>query len=93
VYHLFPVRARHRTAFQTALAARGVDTLVHYPMPIPRQQAFAHPAPAACPIADRVCEEICSLPLHPFLTDEDADRVAAAVRHAVADLPVEDTAG
>jgi dTDP-4-amino-4,6-dideoxygalactose transaminase len=48
-------------------------------MPIPRQEAFAPLNPGACPVADRVCAEICSLPLHPFLSDEDADIVAEAV--------------
>jgi dTDP-3-amino-3,4,6-trideoxy-alpha-D-glucose transaminase len=80
VYHLFPVRATDRDAFQAHLAARGVGTLVHFPVPIPRQPAFAHPTPAVCPVADRVCEEICSLPLHPALSDADADLVAEAVQ-------------
>lgn len=80
VYHLFPIRSRLRSKLQAYLAGQGIDTLVHYPVPIPRQQAMAGLAAAACPIADQVCDEVCSLPLHPFLTNEDADRVAAVVR-------------
>ena len=79
VYHLFPVLAGDRDAFQAHLAAQGIGTLVHYPIPIPRQPAFARYSPAACPIADRVCAEVCSLPLHPQLPDADVDVVAAAV--------------
>ena len=44
VYHLFVVRAptaRSATALQAHLAARGIETLIHYPVPIPRQPAFA----------------------------------------------------
>ena len=78
VYHLFPVRSEDRNALQTSLAARGVETLIHYPVPISRQAAFASLAPANCPVADRVCAEVLSLPLHPLLTDADADRVAEA---------------
>ena len=78
-YHLFTVRSSDRQGFQTALTASGIETLVHYPIPIPRQDAFAFLSPAACPVADRVCAEICSLPLHPFLSDADVDTVVDAV--------------
>ena len=80
VYHLFPVRSSDRAGLQAALAARGIETLIHYPVPIPRQQAFAALSPAACPAADRLCAEVCSLPLHPYLTDADADLVLDAAR-------------
>ena len=79
VYHLFPVLAADREPFQSRLAARGIETLVHYPVPLPRQAAFAAFTPAACPIADRVSRHVCSLPLHPRLTEADVDEVAAAV--------------
>ena len=55
VYHLFPVRSAARDAMQAHLRAAGVETLIHYPMPIPRQPALAAEQPAECPIADRVC--------------------------------------
>jgi dTDP-4-amino-4,6-dideoxygalactose transaminase len=80
VYHLFVVRVSERDRFQRQLAADGIETLVHYPMPIPRQQAFAHTAPADCPIAARVCAEVLSLPLHPRLSDDDLDCVVSAVK-------------
>jgi dTDP-3-amino-3,4,6-trideoxy-alpha-D-glucose transaminase len=78
VYHLFVVRARARQRFMDHLAAQGIGTLVHYPVPVPRQAAFAGAA-GACPIADRVCDEVCSLPLHPLLDDTSMAAVAAAV--------------
>jgi dTDP-4-amino-4,6-dideoxygalactose transaminase len=80
VYHLFVVRVPDRDRFQRQLAADGIETLVHYPMPIPRQKAFAHTAPADCPIAARVCAEVLSLPLHPRLSDNDLDCVVSAVK-------------
>ncbi len=79
VYHLFVVLTRERDRFQQHLADRGVGTLVHYPIPVNRQPAFAGAA-GLCPVADRVCAEVVSLPLHPQLTDADVDIVAAAVR-------------
>lgn len=79
VYHLFPVLSASRSALQAHLAAAGIETLIHYPVPIPRQPALGAAEPAMCPIADRVCDEIVSLPLYPSLPDEAVLRVAEAV--------------
>jgi dTDP-4-amino-4,6-dideoxygalactose transaminase len=87
VYHLLVVRHRARRDLQAHLAAHGIDTLIHYPIPIPRQPALAAVNPADCPVASRVCDEILSLPLHPSLRDEDVDDIAAAV-HAFEPRPV-----
>ena len=86
VYHLFVVRAAARAELQAHLTARGIETLIHYPVPIPRQPAMAGVDPADCPIAARACDEIVSLPLHPALGDADVDRIADAV-HAFAPRP------
>jgi dTDP-3-amino-3,4,6-trideoxy-alpha-D-glucose transaminase len=79
VYHLFPVRSAAREAMQAHLKARGVETLIHYPVPIPAQAALAKEAPADCPIARRVCAEVFSLPLYPALPDEAVAQVAGAL--------------
>ncbi len=80
VYHLFPVLASSRDAFQAHLSTHGVSTLVHYPHSLLDQPALEKYARAACPVAQRVAAEVCSLPLHPHLTDADADIVVEAVR-------------
>lgn len=82
VYHLFPILSRDRSALQAHLKARGIETLIHYPVPIPRQPALAPERPAQCPIADRVCNEVLSLPLHPGMTRQAVEEVAAALRAA-----------
>jgi dTDP-4-amino-4,6-dideoxygalactose transaminase len=79
VYHLFPVLTPERDALQAHLQQSGVGTLVHYPMSIPRQEALRHLPSAPCPVAERVANEVCSLPLNPNLSDADADFVAAAI--------------
>jgi len=79
VYHLFPIRSTERGALQAHLAARGVDTLIHYPVPISRQPALASAEPADCPIANQICDEVLSLPLYPSLADDDVTAVATAV--------------
>jgi len=83
VYHLFVVRTNARADLQAHLAARGIETLIHYPVPIPRQPALAAADPRECPIATRACDEILSLPLYPALHDADVDTIAEAV-HAFA---------
>jgi dTDP-4-amino-4,6-dideoxygalactose transaminase len=80
VYHLFTVRSAHREDLREHLSRSGIETLIHYPVPIPRQPALAAAAPAACPVADRVCAEILSLPLYPSMPAADAVEVAAAIR-------------
>lgn len=80
VYHLFPVRTSDRAGLIAHLERAGIGAIIHYPIPIPRQPALTGIAtPDACPIADGVCRDVCSLPLHPHLSDTDADAVMAAV--------------
>jgi dTDP-4-amino-4,6-dideoxygalactose transaminase len=79
VYHLFVVRTPGRDALRAHLAARGIETLIHYPVPVPRQPALAAAQPADCPLAARACDEILSLPLHPALSDDDVEFIAEAV--------------
>jgi dTDP-4-amino-4,6-dideoxygalactose transaminase len=79
VYHLFPVLTPHREAVQAHLAAAGVETFIHYPVPITRQPALAATQPARCPVADRVCAEVLSLPMYPALTDGAVAQVIGAV--------------
>jgi dTDP-4-amino-4,6-dideoxygalactose transaminase len=78
VYHLFPVLTPARAALQAHFTAAGVETLIHYPVPIPRQPALAATGPAECPVADRICGEVVSLPMYPSLSDAAATRVADA---------------
>ncbi len=84
VYHLFVVRSGDRNGLQAQLASQGIETLIHYPVAIPRQPALAAAQPADCPIAARVCDEVLSLPLNPVLADQDVDTVAAALLRGIA---------
>jgi dTDP-4-amino-4,6-dideoxygalactose transaminase len=84
VYHLFPVLSPRRDALQASLRAEGIETLIHYPVPIPRQPAFQAQSPVACPEADRVCGQVFSLPLYPGMSEEDLQTVAGAIRRLTA---------
>jgi dTDP-4-amino-4,6-dideoxygalactose transaminase len=78
VYHLFPVRSSERQALQARLRAAGVETLIHYPIPVSSQPALAVMEPASCPVAERVCSEVFSLPLYPALPEAAVAQVVAA---------------
>ena len=82
VYHLFPVRVSRRDELQATLAAAGVETLIHYPVPLNEQPAFTAYQTWECPVASRAAHELLSLPLHPGLSDEDVVRVVSAVHSA-----------
>jgi len=83
VYHLFPVLSGNRDALKTRLDAEGIETLIHYPVPIPRQPAVATEEPADCPVANRICNELLSLPLYPDMADAAVDEVLAALGRVV----------
>ena len=80
VYHLFPVRVSGRADLQARLSTDGIETLVHYPVPIPRQPAMAGLNPRECPEAVRACDEVLSLPLHPGLTDSEVTDIVTSLK-------------
>ena len=67
------VRSRSRDRLQAHLAGAGVGTLVHYPVPLHRQPAFADLSPATCPCAEQLASETLSLPLYPGLSNDAID--------------------
>jgi dTDP-4-amino-4,6-dideoxygalactose transaminase len=79
VYHLLPILSASRDRLQIWLRESGIETLIHYPVPIPRQPALASERPGVCPVADRVCAQILSVPLYPGLPESDVERVASAI--------------
>lgn len=81
VYHQFPVRVRDRQAFERRMAASGIGTARHYDTVPYLAPAFAHLGYEAghCPMAERLAQEVVSLPINPTLTDAQVDTVIAAV--------------
>jgi len=79
VYHLFVVRSPRRDALQQHLRGRGIETLVHYPIPIPAQVAMRDQKPQECPMATAACGEVLSLPMYPSLGEAEIDEVALSV--------------
>ena len=85
VYHQFTVRVPDvRDRLVEKLAEDGIGCGVYYPVPIHRQPVYrALGYEDVLPVAERLAGEVLSLPVHPRLTAQDLDRIAAAVeRHA-----------
>ena len=78
VWHLFVVRHPRRDALQKWLADQGVETLIHYPRPPHRQGAYG--TADSLPVAERLSDEVLSLPIGPQMTGQEVDRVIAAVQ-------------
>jgi dTDP-4-amino-4,6-dideoxygalactose transaminase len=87
VYHLFVIRLleRNRDAVAQVLAERGVQTVVHYPVPIHRQKAYAELgyAEGAFPRAEQAARTVLSLPMFPEMTPDHVALVADALRAAL----------
>ena len=88
VYHLFVVRLleHDRDAVARALAERGVQTVVHYPVPIHLQKAYAGLGyrAGAFPEAEQAARSVLSLPMFPEMTPDQVGLVAEALRAALA---------
>jgi dTDP-4-amino-4,6-dideoxygalactose transaminase len=78
-YHLFVLCTPERDRLRAHLASKQIPTLVHYPIPLSRQKAFAEFDPAPCPNADLVCSTVLSLPIHAFMSDGDVENVVNGV--------------
>jgi dTDP-4-amino-4,6-dideoxygalactose transaminase len=80
VHHLYVIRTTDRAGLQARLATAGIASDVHYPTAIHRQPAYAVRFRAGqFPEAERAADEVLSLPMVPELTDEEVERVAAAL--------------
>jgi len=84
VVHMYVVRAANRDELRARLGAAGIGCDVHYPLPDYRQPALADNLGRVAPLAatERAVAEVLTLPSHPWMTDDEAAQVAAAVRTA-----------
>lgn len=72
VWHLFVIRSEHREALQKHLAEHGIQTLIHYPIPPHKQQAYEEWNNSSFPISEKIHSEVLSLPMGPTLSLTDA---------------------
>jgi dTDP-4-amino-4,6-dideoxygalactose transaminase len=83
VYHLFVVQVDDRSRFQEDLKEQAIGSLIHYPIPIHRQKAYAERTWPSFPVTERLAGRIVSLPMFAELTDEQVRHVAQAARRSV----------
>jgi dTDP-4-amino-4,6-dideoxygalactose transaminase len=83
VWHLYVVRATDRDGLQRQLAAAGIDTGLHYPVPIHHQKACPEFAALRFPVSEAIAAECLSLPMFGEMTDTQIDAVAEALRAAL----------
>lgn len=81
VWHIFPLRCAERDRLQKHLKDRGVETLIHYPIPPHRQEALTGMVEGKFPVTERWADEELSLPIAPYLTDDEVERVVKAVNN------------
>jgi dTDP-4-amino-4,6-dideoxygalactose transaminase len=88
VYHQYTIRVNRRDEFVEALREQGVGSGVYYPIPVHRQRPFVELGygDQQFPVAERLCLEVVSIPVHPSLADDEVDRVIAAVNAVAARL-------
>jgi UDP-2-acetamido-2-deoxy-ribo-hexuluronate aminotransferase len=81
VWAQYTVRTPGRQALIDGLKKQGIPTAVHYPTPLHRQPVYAgmRCPDKGFPVTNRVCEEVVSLPMHPFLTAAEVERIARAI--------------
>lgn len=81
VFHLFPILDTRRDELQQYLADRGIQTVIHYPIPPHKQECYAHEewARQSLPITELIHATELSLPISPVMSAEDARQVARAV--------------
>jgi dTDP-4-amino-4,6-dideoxygalactose transaminase len=81
VYHVYTLRTDDRDALQAALQEKGIQTGIHYPVPVHLQPAYAElvHTPLALPQAEKAAAEVLSLPLYPEMTDDQIQRVTQAL--------------
>ena len=86
VYHLYVIRVPERDALMRALAAKGIGSAIHYPLPIHLQEAYRSLGleRGSFPVAERCSEEVISLPMFPELTQEQIAVVAGEVKSFLA---------
>jgi len=79
IFHIFPIRTGRRDELQAYLADRGIQTLIHYPIPPHKQECYREWNNLFFPITERIHREELSLPMSPTLTDEELIRVIEVV--------------
>ena len=75
----YTIQSPDRDAIQARLKAAGIPSMVYYPRTMSQQTAFAHLGQQICPVAERLTKTVLSLPMHPYMTDEEIKTVVSLI--------------
>ncbi len=75
VWHQFVLRTTQRDRLQRYLTDRGIETLIHYPVPPHKQPAYEEYREISLPITDRLAKEVLSIPIYPTLSDTEVSHI------------------
>lgn len=79
VWHLFVIRCQQRERLQQYLQEKGIQTLIHYPIPPHKQLAYKEYEHFTYPLTEKIHEEVLSLPISPMLQDEQVTEIITAL--------------
>jgi dTDP-4-amino-4,6-dideoxygalactose transaminase len=79
VWHLFVIRTPYRESLQNYLHSNDIQTLIHYPIPLYKQECYKNLANIALPITDQIHKEVISLPISPIMKIDEVDKVVAVL--------------
>ena len=80
-WHLFVVRCEERERFQAYLKDNGIETIIHYPIPPHKQEAYKEYNLLSLPITEKIHREVLSLPISPVMSKEQAEEVVRVVNN------------
>ena len=81
VWHTFVIRSKHRDRLQKYLLEKGIGTVIHYPIPPHKQEAYKEWNNLSYPISEKIHSEVISLPISPVQTIEQTDFVIEAINN------------
>lgn len=82
----YTIKTDKRAAVQDALGKAGIPSMIYYPKPMHLQAPYLpyDGGEGSLPVSETICHEVMSLPMHPYLSGDDAKRVTAVIREALA---------
>ncbi len=75
----YTLQAENRDEIQARLKAAGIPSMVYYPRTMSQQTAFANLKQQPCPVAKRLTQTVLSLPMHPYLTDNEIEQIVSII--------------
>ena len=81
VWHLFVVRVKDRERFQNYMSDQGIQTLIHYPIPLHKQKAFSNFKDFSFPISETIQNEIVSLPISSVISETEVQKIIIAINN------------